>query len=144
MATIADSDFVRAVHHRAYRDVIERQYGNWSDSMQDTYFSDVWFAAAHDIVLCDSIPCGYTGIDDLAAEIYVRELVIDPDFQSLGIGTRLVKDIQNQATARGVPVRLQTHIVNRAQYLYARLGFRETSRTETHILMEWYPGKYAT
>jgi GNAT superfamily N-acetyltransferase len=144
MATPSDLEFVRAVHHRAYRDVIELQYGGWSECVQDTYFRDAWSAAAHDIVLCDSIPCGYTGIDHDAAAIYVRELVIDPDFQGLGIGTHLVKDIQNQATARGVPVRLQTHIVNRAQYLYGRLGFRETSRTETHILMEWYPTKYAT
>ena len=44
-------------------------------------------------------------------------------------------------TARGVAVRLQTHLVNRAAELYRRLGFQERGRTVTHILMEWRVGE---
>jgi ribosomal protein S18 acetylase RimI-like enzyme len=138
-ATVADSDFARSVHHRAYRDVIERQYGSWSQRAQDKFFSDAWVAAAHETILCDAVPCGYACVENRNHEVYLRELVIDPDFQGRGIGTYLVKETQNHATAREVPVRLQTHIANRALNLYSRLGFRETGRTETHVLMEWNP-----
>src|ERR1051326_7080881 len=92
-ASVADTDFARNIHHRAYRDVIERQYGNWSREAQDKFFADAWSAATHEIVLCDSVPCGYTCIDSADDEIYIRELVVDPDFQSRGIGTRVINDL---------------------------------------------------
>jgi ribosomal protein S18 acetylase RimI-like enzyme len=139
LATFADTDFALRVHHRAYRDIIERQYGDWNVADQDKFFMGAWSAAAHDIVFCDGVRCGYTCIEDRDREIYIRELVIDPDYQGRGIGTRLIKDVFADSSARGVPVRLQTQTLNRAATLYRRLGFRETDRTETHIRMEWRP-----
>ena len=140
---MADADFARAVHHRAYRDVIERQYGNWEEDAQDEFFADAWCPATHEIVLCDGVRCGYTCIENRDGDMYLRELVIDPDFQCLGIGTHVVRDLLNHASPRGVSVRLQTHAVNRAGNLYRRLGFRETDRTHTHVLMEWNPVDHA-
>ena len=136
-ATEADRDFVRSVHHRAYRDVVERQYGRWDETVQQKYFETAWVAAAHEIVLCDNLPCGYCAIAFLAGEILLQELVIDPAFQGRGIGTHIIEQVISEAIARGMPVRLQTHLVNRAAELYRRLGFRESGRTGTHILMEW-------
>jgi ribosomal protein S18 acetylase RimI-like enzyme len=136
-ATSADTDFARDVHHSAYHDVILRQYGDWSADAQDKFFADAWSAATHEILLCDSMRCGYARIESANDEIYVHELVIDPDFQCRGIGTHVIKDVLAEATAREIPVRLQTHVHNRAANLYRRLGFRETDRTDTHILMEW-------
>ena len=136
-ATEADYEFVRSVHHRAYRDVVERVYGRCEESEQDRLFDAAWSPAVHEIILCDKKAAGYCAIDCLADEIFVRELVVDPEFQGRGIGTRIMKDVISEAAARKVPVRLQTHIVNRAAELYRRLGFREGGRTVTHILMEW-------
>jgi GNAT superfamily N-acetyltransferase len=64
-------------------------------------------------------------------------LVIDPASQGQGIGTQLLEDVFERASARGVPVRLRTQRLNRAVNLYTRLGFRESGRTDSHILMEW-------
>jgi len=139
-ATAADREFVQAVHHRAYRDVVERQYGHWDETVQEKYFDIAWIAAAHQIILCDNLKCGYCSIESRADELFVDELVIDPAFQGRGIGTRIMEEVINEALARGLPVRLQTHLVNRAAELYRRLGFLERSRTSTHILMEYIPG----
>jgi ribosomal protein S18 acetylase RimI-like enzyme len=136
-ATEADREFVQAVHHRAYRDVVERQYGRWDETAQEKYFETAWIAVAHEIILCDNLACGYCSIEFLADEVFVQELVIDPEFQGRGIGTRIMEEVIAEAVARGIPVRLQTHIVNRAAELYRRLGFRERVRTSTHIVMEW-------
>jgi hypothetical protein len=48
-----------------------------------------------------------------------------------------MEEVFSGAAARRMPVRLQTHLVNRAAELYRRLGFKERGRTSTHILMEW-------
>ena len=139
-ATIADTDFARSVHHRAYRDVIERQYGPWDESTQDKLFAAAWSAAEHEIVLYDEVRCGYTSIEIRADVIYLHELVIDPDFQCRGIGTHILREVIEQANLRGVPIRLRTHVTNRAGKLYRRMGFSETGRTDSHVLFEWNRG----
>lgn len=136
----ADTDFARSVHHQAYRNVSERQYGPWDERAQDEFFAGDWVPAAFEIILCDGVPCGYACVEDRADDIHVRELVILPQFQGRGIGTRMLMDIIARAEARRVPVRLGTHHANRAAGLYRRLGFREFDRTATHVLMEWNDG----
>ena len=138
-ATEADLDLARRIHHDAYRDAVERQFGRWVESEQDRFFAAGWADASHEIVLCDGEPCGYVCIEERADDVHVRELVIRPELQGRGIGTALLGQAIERARGRGVPVRLGTFHRNRAAGLYRRLGFRETGRTRTHILMEWRP-----
>src|SRR5215813_8792168 len=99
-ATDTDREFARAVHHRAYRDVVERQYGRWDETLQDSFFDVAWSAATHEIVLYDTTPCGYCCVEIRTREILVRELVIDPDYQSRGIGTLILQGVLNDAIVR--------------------------------------------
>lgn len=138
-ATDDDANFARSVHHAAYRDVVERQFGPWDEAEQDTFFDQDWKPEATEIVLADGTTCGYWMVEDRDADIHIRELVIHPDCQSRGIGRRLLDEVQRRAEARGVPVRLGTYLQNRAVALYERAGFREFDRTDTHILMAWFP-----
>ena len=39
-ATADEKDFCRQVHHLAYRDVVERQFGRWDESQQEVYFNE--------------------------------------------------------------------------------------------------------
>ena|SRR2546421_4200633 len=137
-AAIDDTDFARSVHHRAYRDVIERQYGPWDESTQDKLFAAAWSGAEQEIVLCDNVRCGYTSIENRDDTIYLHELVIDPDFQGRGIGTHILQRVIEQAILKGVPLRLRTHVTNRALNLYLRMGFRENARTDSHVSLEWH------
>ena len=88
-ATTEDTEFARRVHHAAYRDVAERQFGPWDDGVQDRFFDADWRDAQHEIVLVDGTPCGYVSIEERDADIHVRELVLAPDFQGRGIGTTI-------------------------------------------------------
>jgi GNAT superfamily N-acetyltransferase len=133
----ADADFARSVHHEAYRDVVVRQFGVWDEAAQDEFFKNDWVSAAYEIILCDGIPCGYMCVEDRSKDIHVREIVISPQFQGKGIGSRLLRWVMDRAKIRQMPVRLGTQHANRAVALYRRLGFREFERTGTHILMEW-------
>ena len=136
-ATAADMDFARTVHHLAYRDVVTRQFGQWDETLQDGFFDRGWSPAKIEILLVDGEPCGYTGIEDRPGDVYLRELVIQPEYQGRGIGTTILRQVMARAQGRGVPVRMQVLQQNRAQDLYRRVGFREVGRTETHVLMEW-------
>jgi ribosomal protein S18 acetylase RimI-like enzyme len=138
-ATEADFDFARRVHHEAYRDVVERQFGRFGEE-QDQFFARNWAKHPHEIVLSDGVPCGYVAVYDRDEAVVFSELVILPAFQGRGIGTFLLREQMERARGRGVPVWLGVlHENHRAATLYRRLGFRETGRTDTHILMEWWP-----
>ncbi len=133
----SDTGFARKVHHRAYHEVVEQQFGPWIEEQQDRYFEGDWAGGAFEIVLCDGTACGYVCIEDRDDDIHVRELVLLPEYQGRGIGSSILREVMDRARARRVPVRLGTQHKNRALNLYRRLGFREIGRTETHILLEW-------
>jgi ribosomal protein S18 acetylase RimI-like enzyme len=130
---------MRLIHHAAYRGVVERQFGPWDDEQQDRYFEADWDDASHEAIEYNGVLAGYCAIEHRDADIHIRELVIDPRFQNLGIGSTIIREAVSEAEERGVPVVLGTFIANRAGDLYERLGFIEFDRTESHRLFEWSP-----
>jgi GNAT superfamily N-acetyltransferase len=107
--------------------------------MQDDFFARDWDASRTTILVVNAEPIGYCVIEHRPADIHVRELVLQPASQGQGFGAQLLKQVQAQASIRGVPVRLGTFVTNRARALYERLGFRVFDQTATHVLMEWQP-----
>ena len=133
----SDTSFAREVHHRAYREVVERQFGSWVDEQQDRFFESNWAGSTFEIVVCDGRPCGYVCIEDRDDDIHVREIAVAPEYQGQGIGSAILRDVMERARTRRVPVRLGTLHKNRALGLYRKLGFQEVGRTATHVLLEW-------
>ena len=139
-ATPADFEFGRDVHRRAYRDVVVRQFGRWDQAAQDGFFLDAWRGGPVEVLLCDGVLCGYLSVEEGPGWVAVREIVLLPEFQGRGIGTRLLGEVIERARGRGVPVRLRALHENRALRLYRRLGFCDVGRTGTHTCLEWRPG----
>ena len=136
-ATPLDRPFACATHHAAYREVVERQFGPWQELQQDRFFAQSWDGVPHDILAADGVPVGYCAIEERAHDIHLRELVIAPEAQGRGIGTEVLRQLQESSRQTGKPIVLGTFTENRALALYTRLGFLPIGRTETHILMEW-------
>ena len=135
----SDVAFARRTHHEAYREAVERQFGAWDEARQDRFFDGDWAAASFEILLCDGEPCGYLCVEEHPDHVLVREIVLAPAFQGRGIGSTVLRETQELARARGVPVRLGTFHTNRAADLYRRLGFRETGRSASFTGFEWGP-----
>ena len=72
-------------------------------------------------------------------EIRLFRVFLLPSVQNRGIGTRLVRDLLDEAAAAGLPLRLRVLRVNPARRLYERLGFVLSGETETHFTMERLP-----
>jgi len=56
-----------------------------------------------------------------------------------GIGSGLLRELIQQCSRDGVPLRLQVLKVNPALRLYERLGFRQTSEDQMYLQMERRP-----
>jgi len=75
-----------------------------------------------------------------AAEVFLADIEILPEWRGRGLGTAIVGAILADATTRGLPTSLQVLKVNPARRLYARLGFRVVAQTPTHYVMRAGPG----
>lgn len=138
----SDTDFAREAHHKAYHDVVVRQFGAWDESVQDSFFNKDWSSSEHEILLYNGAPCGYVSVEEYPDYMHVRELVVLPEYQGRGIGSSFLRRVLGQAKARQVPVKLGVLRENRAANLYLRLGFQEYDRTDTHIMMQWNDNNY--
>ena len=135
-ATEDDEAFVRTCHHTAYHDVVVEQFGEWDEERQEQYFEQKWNPEEIDLVMYGASSAGYLIVETHVDYMFLSEIVLLPDFQKQGIGTKLMKDQIAHAVSLGLPLRLRVLKANRAITLYERLGFREYGETETHIQME--------
>jgi GNAT superfamily N-acetyltransferase len=141
LATSADTEFARVVHHSAYREVVTKQFGTWEERLQDGFFEKGWRPGESQVIQVDGqdIGCLLQEIHD--DYIQLVEVQILPHFQGRGIGSQIIERLIGDAAQRGIPLRLQVLKANRGQELYLRMGFVKTGETATHALMEYSDSK---
>ncbi len=135
-ATVADHPFLQRLNREAYKDLVTRQYGSWDDEFQRARFGKKLQSIQFRIVLLGNQPVGAVSSTEHDDHIFLNELLILPEFQNRGIGSRVLVGELRQADLLGKPIRLHTLRLNRAQALYRRHGFIETGRDEIFVNME--------
>jgi len=138
-ATGADKEFARTVHHRAYRDVVVRQFGEWNNEEQDMYFESTWSKYDSQIILLNQQPVGYWSVEYSPLEIHLHQFLLLPEYQGKRIGSHLLRWLISQSVSRNIPIRLRVFRESDAYRLYAKMGFMATSTSEEHIVMEFVP-----
>ena len=132
-----DKEMVYRINCAAYRDLVIAQFGAWDESWQRDHFAKKWNPDRYSIICSGDDAIGVLAIEDNPDHIFLSEIQIDPSHQNRGFGSRAMKELIAEAQHRSVPIRLRVLRLNRARRLYERLGFIQTSETETHFYMEW-------
>ena len=132
-----DKEFCRQAHYLAYHDVIVRQFGQWNQLLQDSFFEKNWISLKLQIIEVDGRNKGCFSREIHDGGVTINDIELLPQFQKRGIGTQLLKQELDEARQLKLPVRLQVLQKNFACDLYKRLGFIVIGKTETHYLMEW-------
>ena len=94
-------------------------------------------AADFQIVLLNGRGAGRLVVYRSGEDLRIVDIALLPEHRNSGIGSALVRRVCAAAGAQGKPVRLSVLKSNRAQRLYARLGFVTIAQTELHLEMEW-------
>jgi ribosomal protein S18 acetylase RimI-like enzyme len=104
---------------------------------QKAYYEANYTGAVFQIILADGEPAGrlYTRRTD--DEIRVMDIAILPAFRNLGIGSTLLRQIQQQAAVEGRKVGIHVEVFNPAQKLYERLGFKRVSDRGVYHFLQW-------
>ena len=76
------------------------------------------------VVVVEGEPAGRLWTDHGADRVTVIDIALLARHRGAGVGGRLLRGLQADAAARGLPVVLQVLRTNRARHLYERLGFR--------------------
>jgi GNAT superfamily N-acetyltransferase len=103
------------------------------------HFSENEHSATDEIILWQGEPAGRLIVERREDEIRCVDLALLPEHRSGGIGSFLLRKLQDEARQAKMPLRLQVIRFNRAVNLFERAGFERTSETGTHFQMEWNP-----
>ena len=97
-------------------------------------------SAVQSVVLCEGEPAGRTWVHRSPEEIRLLDIAILPEYRRRGIGTHLIRELQEEARRAGVPLHHSVELGNPgAKRLYERLGFVAVRTRGMHTLMEWNP-----
>jgi len=137
-ASEEDYSYAKKIHHRSYRNMVVRQFGEWDDDVQDSFFDRTWERLPHTIILAENEPVGYCCIQEEGSVLWIRELVICPEQQGHGIGTSLLEKFIQRGKNNRISVQLNVMRSNEgAKRLYEKLGFRIYGENETHFFLKY-------
>ncbi|MES2391202.1 MAG: GNAT family N-acetyltransferase [Acidobacteriota bacterium] len=92
------------------------------------------------VVVLDDEPIGRMMVNRTGGEILLMDIAILERYRNRGIGTALVRQLCDESTASGQPLRLSVRFGNPAEHLYQRAGFVRTGGDGVNISMELRPG----
>jgi len=90
--------------------------------------------------MVDGQPGGRLDVSRSRLDFFLGLIEILPELQGRGLGSAVVRDLQEEARTKRVPIRLQVIKGNAAAVrLYERLDFKPSGETTTHHLLLWQP-----
>lgn len=93
--------------------------------------------ADHRIIVAENTKAGRIIIDRASGELHLVDISLLPDFRNQGIGTQLLRELQQEAIQQNTTVALSVHTSNPARRLYERLGFSVEAEAEVYVRMRW-------
>ena len=117
-----DEPFLYACYKQTMREYIDKTWG-WHEEFQRASFAEHLPWQRFQIITIDRIPVGGACILDSPSCIDLEMIIINPQFQRMGIGTDFIGSLLRRARKGRRPVRLRVMKVNPARALYQRLGF---------------------
>jgi GNAT superfamily N-acetyltransferase len=145
-ATPEDEPFLLEVY--ASTRVDELAGLGWNDEQQRAFIKMQFLARERSyprennrIILLDERPVGRIMVDRGEAAILLRDIALLKEYRNAGIGSRLIQELMQEATAAGKSIELHVVSTSPAVRLYERLGFRSntTEPEAAYLEMKWVP-----
>ncbi len=104
---------------------------------QTAHYRDNYPGAAFQIIEREGESIGRLYVARWAKEIRIMDIALLPETRGAGIGTKLLRDLQDEARKAGKSLTIHVERFNRALGLYERLGFRQIEDKGVYLLMRW-------
>lgn len=143
-ATVDDVDFLMDVVLEATRDQgrpSPEADPDWREGYADwtrRVLADPDDPSVTSVVEIDARPVGRLRVARHPGSVELCGIQLDPSVQGCGIGTAIIRQLQQEAADRGVPLELGVEHDNpNARRLYDRLGFVKYAEDDTEAKLRW-------
>jgi ribosomal protein S18 acetylase RimI-like enzyme len=147
-ATAGDAPFLAAVYASTRMDELEltdwdpeqkNAFCQMQSEAQAAHYRQHYLTAEYFVIETADCQVGRLYLDRWAREIRIMDIAILPAHRGRGIGTRLLRGLQQEATRSGKCLSIHVERLNPALGLYQRIGFQVTVDKGVYLLMEWKP-----
>jgi ribosomal protein S18 acetylase RimI-like enzyme len=144
--TPADVSFLAGVYASTRAE--ELAITGWSDEdkavfcrrqfdAQTAHYAANYPEASFQVIERDGVPIGRLYVARWEKEIRIVDITLLPEFRGSGIGTKLLRDLQEEARSAGKSLTIHVERFNPALRLYERLGFRQVEDKGVYLLLKW-------
>lgn len=140
-AKVEDMEALFSLHSACMREIVEQQFGVWDIKWQRDNFFKAPLRSEDTEILLEPVSRRIVAAWKIfptnvsARSMFLSNIEIHPDYQGLGLGSQIIKRAIAGESTRELTLQV-LHGNSRAYAFYNRLGFRETSKTDTHIVMK--------
>ncbi len=115
------------------KSLLEMQF----NSQKQSY--SIQFPAAEHLIIClYQEKIGRIIINRTSEDLRLVDIALLPEFRNLGVGSKIITDLIEEAKRKTLPLTLQVARSNSAAFrLYQKIGFQVTGENEMYISMEW-------
>lgn len=93
--------------------------------------------ASFQIIERDGVAAGRLLVMREDEKIHVIDIALLPEHRGAGIGTKFLRELQDEAKAAGKPLSIHVERFNPARRLYERLGFQQVEEKGVYLLLRW-------
>ena len=144
--TPADEPFLASLYASTRADELAQT--NWSDEQkamfcrmqfnaQTTDYQRNYPDASFDVIERNGVAAGRLLVLRTDEKIHVIDIALLPEHRGAGIGTKFLKELQDEAKAAGKPLSIHVEQFNPARRLYERLGFQQVEEKGVYLLLQW-------
>jgi GNAT superfamily N-acetyltransferase len=109
-----------------------RQFG-----AQSAHYRENYPGASLQVIENAGVPIGRLYVARWEREIRIMDVALLPEHRGSGIGTKLLRELQEEARTAGKSLTIHVERFNPALRLYERLGFRQIEDKGVYLLMSW-------
>lgn len=120
-----------------WSDEQKRAFCDMQFTAQAAHYREHYPTAVYSVIETDGVPVGRLYVDRWTREIRIMDIALLPEFRGRGVGTRLLRELQEEARTAGKALSIHVEKFNPALKLYERLGFEPKEDKGVYLLMKW-------
>jgi ribosomal protein S18 acetylase RimI-like enzyme len=104
---------------------------------QTAHYLENYSGASLQVIEKDGVAIGRLYLARWELEIRIMDIALLPEHRGSGIGTRLLRELQEEARSAGKSLTIHVERFNPALRLYERLGFKQMEDKGVYLLLSW-------
>ena len=132
----SDASWLYLLYCTTMRVHIENTWG-WDEKFQRNGFKSNLPPEKFKIIALNEKDVGAFLVDEEPDHFWIEMLLVQPDMQGRGIGTKILKMLQVVSQKHQKPIKLSVIKTNPARHFYHRLGFQVYDEDDAFFKMKW-------